>query len=299
MFCLNKEFAQEFAYNWINAWNRRDLQSVLDHYAEEIDFSSPLARKLGAGEHGHILGKQRLASYWIQALAGISELRLSLEDVLLGTDSLTLRYSGPAGRATETMWFSPEGLINRSVVSYSLVEAEAVASRPILSACLAEFKKIREMCEAAIAQIDDSSLHVRVNPHQNSIGVIMQHMAGNMISRFTDFLTSDGEKPSRNRENEFQDRMLSRPELFELWDRGWQTLFEALSPLTDGDLERTITIRGQAHSVFQAINRQTAHYACHMGQILLIGKHLLGDHWKHLTIPPGGSDAFNQSMQGR
>lgn len=297
MLDLNKESAQDFARDWIDAWNRRDLQSVLKHYADDIDFSSPLAHKLGAGERGHIVGKQRLASYWTQAIAEISELRMSLEEVLLGSDSLTLLYNGPAGRATETMWFSPEGLVNRSVVNYSLVEA--VASRPILSACLAEFKKIHEMCEAAIAQIDDSSLHVRVNPHQNSIGVIMQHMAGNMISRFTDFLTSDGEKPSRNRENEFQDRMLSRPELFELWDRGWQTLFEALSPLTDGDLESTITIRGQTHSVFQAINRQTAHYACHMGQILLIGKHLLGDHWKHLTIPPGGSDAFNQSMQGR
>lgn len=297
MFSLNKEFAQNFAHNWIDAWNRRDLQAILDHYAEEIEFSSPLAHKLGAGEHGQILGKQHLTRYWSQALAGISELHLSLEVVLLGTDSLTLLYDGPAGRATETMWFSPAGLVNRSFVSYSLVEP--ASSRLVLLACITEFKKIREMCEAAIAQLDDSSLHVRVNPHQNSIGVIMQHMAGNMISRFTDFLTSDGEKPTRNREGEFQDRQLSRPDLLKIWDRGWQTLFDALTPLTDEDLKRTVTIRKQPHSVFQAINRQTAHYACHMGQILLIGKHLLGDRWKHLTIPPGGSDVFNQSIQGR
>lgn len=297
MLDLNKESAQDFAHEWIDAWNRRDLQSVLKHYADDIDFSSPLAHKLGAGERGHIVGKQRLASYWAQALAEISELRMSLEEVLLGSDSLTLLYNGPAGRATETMWFSSEGLVNRSIVSYSM--DEVAASRSVLSACLSEFKKIREMCESAVVQLDDTSLHLQVNPHQNSISVIMQHMAGNMLSRFTDFITSDGEKPTRNRESEFQDQMLSRADLLELWDRGWQTLFTALSPLTDQDLGRVITIRGQAHSVFQAINRQTAHYAFHMGQILLIGKHLLGDRWKHLTIPPGGSDAFNQSMQGR
>ncbi len=166
----------------------------------------------------------------------------------------------------------------------------------IVQRCNAEFRKTKSSADAAIAQLSDDELHVRINPLQNSIAVIMQHVAGNMISRWTDFLATDGEKPTRDREREFVEKHLPRAELAAYWERGWSTLFAALDLLTDADLDRTIHIRGEPHSVFQAINRQTAHYNLHLGQIMLIAKHLRGDTWKYLTIPPGGSAAFNEKM---
>jgi hypothetical protein len=167
---------------------------------------------------------------------------------------------------------------------------------PILTACIQEFEKSKQTAEAGMNQLREDQLYVRINPQQNSIAVIVQHMAGNMISRWTNFLTTDGEKPDRDRENEFADRHLTRSELMDLWNHGWTVLFNALRPLTDADLQRTITIRNEPHTVFQAINRQTAHYNLHLGQILLIAKHLVGEKWNYLTIPPGGSKEFNKRM---
>lgn len=149
-----------------------------------------------------------------------------------------------------------------------------------------EFRKTRKLCDEAIAQIDDAALHAQLNPRQNSIATIIQHMAGNMFSRWTDFLTSDGEKPTRERDSEFVDRHLSRPELLRLWERGWTCLFDALSGLSDADLSRTVLIRDEPHSVAMAIVRQIAHYAWHAGQIALIAKHFKGDAWRYLTVPP-------------
>jgi len=119
----------------------------------------------------------------------------------------------------------------------------------------------------------------------NSIALVMKHMVGNMRSRWTDFLTSDGEKPNRNRDQEFIDAPQSRQELMAAWEEGWGLVFGALEPLTDADLGRTITIRGEAHSVLQAINRQIAHYAYHVGQIVMLAKHFQGPQWNSLTIP--------------
>jgi hypothetical protein len=119
-------------------------------------------------------------------------------------------------------------------------------------------------------------------------------MAGNMRSRFTDFLTTDGEKPDRNREGEFEEQNVSRQQIMAWWEEGWRTVFDALSPLTDADLSRTVMIRNEPHTVFAAINRQTAHYAYHVGQILLIAKHIRGEGWTYLSIPPGGSEQFNR-----
>ena len=167
------------------------------------------------------------------------------------------------------------------------------ASSPILHACLAEFRSLKKMAEVALHQLDDSQFHIKINPLQNSIAAILQHIAGNMLSRWTDFLTTDGEKPNRDREAEFADQSLSRDQLLALWEQGWKVLFDALSPLTDADLHRIVHIRNEPHTVFQAINRQTAHYATHVGQILLIAKHLVGPTWKYATIPPGQSNAFN------
>jgi hypothetical protein len=147
-----------------------------------------------------------------------------------------------------------------------------------------------------MAQLSDAQLHQQINPLQNSIAAIVQHLAGNMESRWTDFLAADGEKPGRDREAEFVDRQLSRAELTDLWERGWRCVFDALAELSDADLSRIVTIRNEPHTVFQAIVRQVEHYGWHAGQIALIGKHLLGDRWNYLTIPPGGTAAFNKKL---
>ena len=147
-----------------------------------------------------------------------------------------------------------------------------------------------------MAQLADEQLFVKLNPRQNSIAAIVRHLAGNMRSRFTDFLTSDGEKPWRDREREFDEAAIPRAELMDLWERGWRCVFDAVEPLTDADLSRAVTIRTEPHTVFQAINRQTAHYAYHVGQILLIAKHVKGGDWTYLTIAPGKTEQFNRNM---
>ena len=167
---------------------------------------------------------------------------------------------------------------------------------PILTTCIDEFRKTKQMAESCLAQLADDQLHVRINPQQNSIAVIMQHLAGNMLSRWTDFLTSDGEKPDRDRESEFAERMLPRAQLMARWERGWAAVFNTLESLSDADLWRIVHIRNEPHTVFRAINRQTAHYNLHLGQIQLIAKHIRGDAWKYLSIPPGGSRDFNAKM---
>jgi hypothetical protein len=121
-------------------------------------------------------------------------------------------------------------------------------------------------------------------------------MAGNMRSRWTDFLTSDGEKPDRNRDSEFVAPPATRKELLDLWEEGWSCVFQALEPLSDADLGRTVMIRGEAHSVMQAINRQVAHYASHVGQIVFLSKHLAHDRWQSLSVPRNRSAEFNQSV---
>ena len=145
-------------------------------------------------------------------------------------------------------------------------------------------------------QVQDEELVRVLDDEMNSIAVIVKHMAGNMRSRFTDFLTSDGEKPNRDRDSEFVDPPATRPELLALWEEGWRCLFSAIEPLSDHDLSRTVTIRGEAHSVMQAINRQLSHYAYHTGQIVMLGKHFRSTNWKSLTIPRGKSGDFNQRV---
>lgn len=170
------------------------------------------------------------------------------------------------------------------------------SSNTVLVACLEEFRKLKGMAEKAFVQLDDADFHVRINPHQNAIAAIVKHMAGNMRSRWTDFLTTDGEKPDRNREDEFVDDLPSREAIMQRWEEGWRCVFNALEPLSDADLGRTVLIRREPHTVMQAITRQLSHYAAHVGQILLIGKHLKGDAWQYLSIPPGGTEAFNRRM---
>ena len=150
---------------------------------------------------------------------------------------------------------------------------------------LAVLRQYKKMAEGAMTQVSDGQLFATLDGEMNSIALIVKHMTGNMRSRWTDFLTSDGEKPDRNRDTEFVAPPATREALLELWENGWKLVFSALEPLSDADLGRTVTIRGEAHSVMQAINRQIAHYASHTGQIVFLAKHLSGTNWKSLSIP--------------
>ena len=147
-----------------------------------------------------------------------------------------------------------------------------------------------------MAQVGDEHLFAALDAEANSIAIIVKHMTGNMRSRWTDFLTTDGEKPDRNRDSEFVDPPVTRAALLSEWENGWVRMFAALEPLTDADLARTVTIRGEPHSVMQAINRQLAHYPHHVGQIVLLAKHFAGDRWQSLSVPRNRSAEFNQKV---
>ena len=161
---------------------------------------------------------------------------------------------------------------------------------------VALFRYYKQLADRAMAQVTDQQLFLALDHEANSIAIVVKHMAGNMRSRWTDFLTTDGEKPSRNRDSEFIAPAATREALLGDWESGWAALFGALQPLTDADLGRTITIRGEAHSVMQAINRQVAHYAHHVGQIVLLAKHYACDHWQSLSVPRNRSAEFNQKV---
>jgi Protein of unknown function (DUF1572) len=161
------------------------------------------------------------------------------------------------------------------------------------------FRQYKKLADGAMAQVTDEQLTATLDPEMNSIATIVKHLAGNMRSRWTDFLTSDGEKPTRNRDSEFEEPPATRARLMALWDEGWGCLFSALDGLTDADLGRTVTIRGEAHSVMQAINRQVAHYASHCGQIIFLAKHLQSANWKSLSVPRKKSDEFNRRVLAR
>jgi hypothetical protein len=154
----------------------------------------------------------------------------------------------------------------------------------------------KKLAERAMDQIAEEQLFIAADEESNSIAIIVKHMAGNMRSRWTDFLTTDGEKPDRNRDSEFVDPPPNRKALLELWENGWERVFQAIEPLSDQDLGRAVTIRGEAHSVMQAINRQLAHYAYHVGQIVLLAKHFAHDHWQTLSVPKNRSQEFNQRV---
>ncbi|HEY3738863.1 MAG TPA: DUF1572 domain-containing protein [Bryobacteraceae bacterium] len=161
---------------------------------------------------------------------------------------------------------------------------------------LAIFRQYKTLAEKAFAQLTEAQLVQQLDPESNSISQIVKHVAGNMRSRWTDFLTTDGEKPDRDRDTEFVEPPATREAMMELWETGWTILFGALEPLTDSDLGRTITIRGEPHSVMQAINRQVAHYSLHIGQIICIAKHLRSSEWKTISVPKNRSAEFNRKV---
>jgi hypothetical protein len=161
---------------------------------------------------------------------------------------------------------------------------------------LSLFSYYKRLAERAMEQLTDEQLFAAIDKEANSIAVIVKHMAGNMLSRWTDFLTRDGEKPERDRDSEFIAPPGTRSQLLALWEDGWSRLFAAIEPLTEADLGRTVTIRGEGHSVMQAINRQLAHYPHHVGQIVLLAKHFACDHWQSLSVPRNKSADFNRKV---
>ena len=161
------------------------------------------------------------------------------------------------------------------------------------------FRYYKHLAERAIQQCPEEGLFSTLDAESNSIALIVKHMSGNMRSRWTDFLTTDGEKPDRNRDSEFEEPPVNRADLIAMWELGWKILFDALEPLTDADLARTITIRTEPHSVMQAINRQVAHYSYHVGQIVFLAKHFTAKttgRWTSLSVPRRKSGEFNSDV---
>ena len=159
---------------------------------------------------------------------------------------------------------------------------------------IASLRAYKKLAEKALDQLSEDEFFITLDEEGNSVAVIMKHMAGNMFSRWTDFLTTDGEKPNRNRDMEFViEPTTSKDDLIDFWQRGWQCVFEALEPLRAEDLGKKVMIRGEAHTVIQAINRQLMHYANHIGQIVFLAKHFRSAEWKSLSIPRNRSAEFN------
>ena len=168
-----------------------------------------------------------------------------------------------------------------------------------VSAITNAFEANKRLTDRAVEQVPDDKLHAALDANTNSIAVIMKHVAGNLASRWTDFLTTDGEKPWRNRDDEFVDSFGSRAELLELWERGWACLLTTLKSLKPDDLEKTVLIRGEPHSVPLAVERSLGHTCYHIGQIVLVARIHAGEKWNTLTIPRGGSDQFNKGNWGQ
>ena len=179
-----------------------------------------------------------------------------------------------------------------------MASSEDEIGTTVLASAVGVFRSNKGWADRAVAQLADGKLHEALDPETNSIAVIMKHVAGNLLSRWTDFLTTDGEKPWRDRDNEFVDTFGSRKELLEYWEKGWNCLFETLEGLRSEDLPKNVTIRGEPHSVPQALHRSLAHCSYHVGQMVMIARILAGSDWETLTIPRGDSAKYNQQVWG-
>src|SRR5438132_5680922 len=204
----------------------------------------------------------------------------------------------------------PPASAGRTPGAYCIVVGAATRDAPegglrmdiaavFLSAIINAFEANKRLADRAVEQVPDDKLHAALDENTNSIAVMMKHVAGNLASRWTDFLTTDGEKPWRNRDDEFVDSFGSRAELLELWERGWACLLNALNGLKPEDLEKTVMIRGEPHSVPLAVERSLGHTCYHIGQIVQVARIHVGDKWNTLTIPRRGSEQFNKSSWGQ
>jgi hypothetical protein len=180
-----------------------------------------------------------------------------------------------------------------STYTYNFIKNNAMP-QTFLSSAISQFQYYKALGEKTFSQLKDGQLFWQYNEESNSIATIVKHLAGNMISRWTDFLTTDGEKENRNRDAEFENDVKTRDALLALWEKGWTCLFEALSSITDNDLEKEIFIRNQGHTITEAINRQLAHYPYHVGQIVFMGKMMCDKNWNSLSIPKGNSKQYNE-----
>lgn len=165
-----------------------------------------------------------------------------------------------------------------------------------LRVVIERFKSVKNLGDKTIAQLSEEDMHWTYNSESNSIAIIIKHLSGNMISRWTDFLTTDGEKDDRNRDQEFIDDIIRKADLVDRWEKGWDVLFRTLGDLKEQDLLKEVTIRGEKHSVLDAIERQMAHYSYHVGQMVFVGKQLKGRKWKNLSIPRGKSEEYLKDM---
>ena len=165
-----------------------------------------------------------------------------------------------------------------------------------LADAVKSFRNYKKLADRAINQVSDDEFFAAIDAESNSIAVIVKHVAGNLHSRWRDFLTTDGEKPDRDRDQEFEMTADTRESLLKFWDSGWETLFGSIEPLTEEDFGRTIKIRGEPHTVVEAINRQLTHYSYHIGQIVFLAKHLKSTEWKTLSVPRNRSGQYNQHL---
>ncbi|RDY58327.1 DUF1572 family protein [Flagellimonas nanhaiensis] len=168
-----------------------------------------------------------------------------------------------------------------------------------LSSAKFEFQRYKTMGDKTFAQLSEPEIHWKYQETDNSIAIIVKHMVGNMLSRWTNFLTEDGEKTWRNREMEFEGPYSAKTDMLVAWEKGWKCLFDALESVTPSNFESKVKIRNEEHTIIEAVNRQLAHYSSHVGQIVFLGKMVKGAEWTSLSIPKGGSEAFNQKMFGK
>lgn len=178
-------------------------------------------------------------------------------------------------------------------------QASGNAGALFLQSVIKRFAEYKSLGDKTLGQLNEAQLHVQPNESSNSIAIIIEHMHGNMLSRWTNFLTEDGEKPWRNRDAEFEVPTLSKEQLLHHWEEGWNVVLNALQSLNEDDLLKNITIRSQPLNVIDAINRQLAHYSSHVGQIVYIGKWLLNEKWQTLSIPKGQSQQVNEAMRAK
>ncbi len=175
---------------------------------------------------------------------------------------------------------------------------ERIAS-VLLQTAIKRFAFYKDLGQKTFVQLPEAGFYFQPNEASNSIAIIIQHMSGNMLSRWTNFLTEDGEKEWRNRDEEFESHSFSKDQLLGMWEEGWQCVFDALNELKEDDLLKNIRIRTEEQSVIDAIHRQLAHYAYHVGQIVYVGRLIKNNDWQSLSIPKGKSAAFNQQMQNK